>query len=148
MLALNAGRWMSIREGKKIMRPGPATRAAWGAKCPQPACLTATLSSGRALGLHRTPQSTSPSAPLWISRSTVTDFLPAVQSRPLETETMRRPQRPGKPARVAAFLETLQQFTLGNRWKLLASSRCSSRRFRRIALACRHCARSRLRAQA
>jgi hypothetical protein len=35
----------------------------------------------------------------------------------LQAETLRRPQRPGKPARVTAFLETLQQFTLGNRRK-------------------------------
>jgi hypothetical protein len=43
--------------------------------------------------------------------------VPEVPVPPFQAETLRRPQRPGKPARVTAFLETLQQFTLGNRQK-------------------------------
>ncbi len=93
------------------------------------ACHRRRSGVGRAFYVHRTPTSTSSSTPLQISRSAV-----IVSARspvpPLQAETLRRPQRPGKPARVTAFLETLQQFTLGNRRKLLASFRCSSRRLR------------------
>ena len=93
------------------------------------ACNRRLSGGGRAFCVHRAPKSTSSSAPRRISRSAV-----IVRARspvpPFQAETLRRPQRPGKPARVTAFLETLQQFTLGNRRKPLASSRCASRRLR------------------
>lgn len=93
------------------------------------ACNRRRSSVGRAFCVHRTPKSTSSSAPLRISRSAVI-VVARSPVPPLQAETLRRPQRPGKPARVTAFLETLQQFTLGNRRKPLASFRCSSRRLR------------------
>jgi hypothetical protein len=87
---------------------------------------------GRAFCVHRTPKSTSSSAPLRISRFAVIVTYASSPVPPFQAETLRRPQRPGKPARVTAFLETLQQSTLGDRRKPPASSRCTSRRLRLV----------------
>src|SRR5215471_8252356 len=96
------------------MRSGPATRTAWSTKC-LAAYLTAALSSSGARFLT-SPHSAEPEfqrtiadLPIHSHRFSASSSVP-----PLQAETLRRPQRPGKPARVTAFLETLQQFTLGN----------------------------------
>jgi hypothetical protein len=71
------------------------------------ACFPTLSVVGRAFCVHRAPKSTSSSVPLRISRlAVIVDARSSVL--PLEAETLRRPQRPGKPARVTAFLETLQ----------------------------------------
>jgi len=54
-----------------------------------------------------------PARHLRISRSAVIVIYASSPVPPFQAETLRRPQRPGKPARVTAFLETLQQSTLG-----------------------------------